>query len=164
MSALTLEHIVVGDAVVDVLVRVTNPTLASTSAVPGLADEALELLPGLRRHSCENGTAHGVAAELADTQTPHLLEHIAFELMALSGSPRTLRGETRWDFSEDGVGVYRVRLAYDHDLVVLGALKEGLGIVEWLLASAGPTSGNAKVPRPDVGAIVESLRALRPSC
>ena len=44
-----------------------------------------------------------------DTETPHLLEHIAEELMALSGSPRWLKGETAWDFGRDGRGVFRVR-------------------------------------------------------
>jgi cyanophycin synthetase len=104
-----------------------------TSVVPDLAEKALALLPGLARHTCENGFAHGIAAELADTETPHLLEHVAFELMALSGSPRSLRGETAWDFSADGRGVFRVRLGYDDDLVVLGALRAAVGVCEWLL-------------------------------
>ena len=74
--------------------------------------------------------------------------------MALSGSPRTLRGETVWDFSADGRGVFRVRLGYDDDLVALGALRAAVGVCEWLLA---PASGE----EPDVGAIVARLRGLR---
>lgn len=161
MAVLRLERIDVGPLRVEAVVRVAEQKFARTAAIPQLADRVLELLPGLSRHSCENGSAHGIAAELADTETPHLLEHIAFELMALSGSPRTLKGETAWDFSADGAGVYRVRLAYDNDLVALGALKAGAGIVEWLFAGATPETGVGSTKAPDVDALVQTLRRLR---
>jgi len=164
VSVLLFETVSVDSERVEAIVRVPDSSHSRTSAAPGLADRALGLLPGLRRHSCENGSAHGICAELGDTETPHLLEHLAFELMALSGSPRTLRGETAWDFSADGVGVYRVRLAYDNDLVALGALKSGSGIVDWLFS--GSASGGGGVPvgaaqTPDVDALVAALRHLR---
>jgi hypothetical protein len=160
VAVLTFDRIDVSPTRVEAVVRVSEPGLARTSAVSGVAERALALLPGLRRHSCENGSAHGIAAELADTETPHLLEHIAFELMALSGSPRTLKGETAWDFSADGAGVYRVRLAYDVDLVALGALKAGAGIVEWLLAETDG-GGRGASAEPNVAEIVSALEALR---
>ena len=157
MGWLSFGDIEVGPRFVDATVRVADPAYARTSSTPDLAVRVLELMPGLRRHTCENGSAHGVAAELADTETPHLLEHIAVELMAMAGSPRSLRAETTWDFSADGAGVYHVRLAYDDDLVALGALKSAAGIVEWLMAT-----GESPAPaRPAVGGIVESLRARR---
>ena len=148
-----IERVEVGPERIEALVRVSDRAFARTSAVPGLAPRALGLLPGLARHSCENGSAHGHVAELADTETPHLLEHVACELMALSGSPRTLRGETQWDFAVDGVGMYRVRLDYDDDLVTLGALRSGVEIVEWL-CTPGTTA-------PDVGAITTRLHGIR---
>jgi len=161
VSALTIERVDVGPARVEALVRVCDPELMRTSAVPGLAEKTVELLPGLRRHTCDNGSAHGIVAELADTETPHLLEHVAFELMALSGSPRSLRGETVWDFAADGRGVFRVRLDYDDDLVALGALREGSAIVEWLLAG-GPGAAVEGMPdAPDVAAAVTRLQAVR---
>ena len=134
--------------------RVPADAPARTSAAPGLGTRAVELLPGLVKHTCENGSAHGIVAELADTETPHLLEHVAFELMALSGSPRTLRGETVWDFSADGRGVFRVRLGFDDDLVALAALRDGTGVCEWLLEPSA-------AERPDIDAIVARLTALR---
>jgi hypothetical protein len=153
MAPLRIERIEVGPEQVEAFVRVTDRAFARTSACPGLPARALELLPGLSRHTCENGSAHGHVAELADTETPHLLEHIACELMALSGSPRTLRGETSWDFAEDGPGVYRVRLAYDDDLVCLAALRNGVDVVEWLLDSSAD--------RPDVDRVVAELAVVR---
>lgn len=154
MASLLVERVDVSPERIEAFVRVPVGGPARTSAVPALAGRALTLLPGLARHTCENGSAHGVVAELADTETPHLLEHVAFELMALAGSPRTLRGETVWDFSADGRGVYRVRLGYDDDLVALGALREAVAVCEWLLE---PTSAE----KPDVDAIVSRLLGLR---
>jgi hypothetical protein len=152
MGALSIGRIDVGSGSLEALVR-AEPSLANTSASPGLAGRAVELLPGLARHTCENGTSHGMIAELASTETCHLLEHVAVECMALSGSPRSLKAETVWDFAADGPGVYRVRLAYDIDLVALAALREGLRIVDWLMGLSAE--------RPDVDAIVASLREVR---
>ncbi|MDP2232502.1 MAG: hypothetical protein Q8K89_02620 [Actinomycetota bacterium] len=90
---------------------VSSPSFMRTSSVPGLADTILEALPGLVRHPCECGSAHGIAAELVDTETPHLIEHVALELLAVSGAPRReLRGRTTWDFARDGAGVFHVSL------------------------------------------------------
>jgi hypothetical protein len=154
MTVLVIERIDVSPERVEALVRVPEGEHVRTRLSRGLSERALTLLPGLARHTCDNGTAHGIAAELADTETPHLLEHVAFELMALAGSPRTLRGETAWDFSADGRGVFRVRLGYDDDLVALGALRAALGVCEWLMAPA-----NAE--KPEVDAAVARLRAIR---
>ena len=149
VAALRIESIEVGPERVEALVHAA-PSLERTSAVPGVAARALELLPGLARHTCENGTAHGIVAELANTETAHLLEHVAVECMALAGSPRTLRAETVWDFARDGAHVYRVRTAYDVDLVAIGALRAGLGIVDWLMGDAAE--------KPDVEAIAAALQ------
>ncbi len=154
MAVLLIERVDVSSERVEALVRVPEGAPMRTCIVPGLAEKALALLPGLMRHTCDNGSAHGIAAELADTETPHLLEHVAFELMALSGSPRTLRGETEWDFSTDGRGVFRVRLGYDDDLVALGALRAAVGVCEWLL---DPSIAE----QPDVEVLVARLRELR---
>jgi len=153
VGVLRIERVEVGPERVEALVRVTDRDYTSTAAVPGLSDRALGILPGLARHTCENGSSHGHVAELADTETPHLLEHVACELMALSGSPRTLRGETAWNFSADGPGVFRVRLAYDDDLACLGALRNGVEVVEWLLGRSAD--------EPDVARIVTELAAAR---
>ncbi len=160
MNVLAFDLMSVDQEYVEAVVRVLDPVLEHTRNVPGLAMRALEILPGLRRHTCENGSAHGIAAELGDTETPHLLEHLAVELMALSGSPRTLKGETSWDFAADGEGVYRVRVAYDHDLVALGALKAGAGIVDWLFAEKLHARPEPTL-QPDIDGSVEALRRLR---
>ncbi len=155
MGVLAIESVTVDERKLEAVVRVIDTALTRTSAVPGVATRAVALLPGLARHTCENSDGRYALREFANTETPHLLEHLTCELMALAGSPRTLRGATSWDFSRDGEGVFRVCLEYDDDLVALGALREGCAIVEWLLRGAG--GGEA----PDVDAAVGRLRAAR---
>jgi len=132
-APVVIERVTVLDGELDASVRVTDPRWFRTSAVPGLAEEALRVLPGLVRHRCDCGSAHGIAAELADTEVPHLLEHVALELAVLAGSPRTLAGRTRWDFARDGSGVFHVLLEYDDEAVALGALHGGVRVVSALL-------------------------------
>lgn len=158
---LTFDSIEVGGSRLEACVRVADGRYERTSSAPGLAERASRLLPGLARHTCRNPAGDRALREFADTETPHLLEHVAVELMALAGSPRSLQAETSWDFTQDGPGVYRVRLEYDDDLVALGALREAAGIVEWLLKCGA--AAEAESAPPDVGGIVERLRRVRRS-
>lgn len=151
MKALAIERVEVNKRQVEAVVRVLDPSFMRTGAFPGVAQRAGRILPGLRRHSCDNDKGHDALREFADTETPHLLEHVAAELMALAGSSRSLRGETVWNFGRDGVGVFHVRLRYDCDLVAVGALREAVRIVEWLV--------DPQVEEPDVDAAVGRLRA-----
>ena len=83
---------------------------------------------------------------------PHLFEHVVLELMAEAGSPRSLKGETAWDFKRDGRGVFRVSLEYDDDLVCLGAIKIADRLMRFVLEG-----GEA----PDARAEARRLAALR---
>jgi hypothetical protein len=104
-----------------------------TSEVPGLAPAALVALPGLRGHRCRNGLGAGFTEELEDTELAHLVEHATLELMAMAGSPDTLRGATSWDFGADGPGAFRVRVALDDELVALGSLRYACALVSALV-------------------------------
>lgn len=150
---LVIDRIEVSERSLEARVRVSDPDKAKTSAFPGLADRIVSLLPGLARHSCDNSDGLDFVRELRDTELAHCVEHVAVELMALAGSPRTLRAQTSWDFSADGRGVYRIQLAFDDDLVALGALRESVALVEWAAGDRAET--------PDVNAIANHLRTLR---
>lgn len=152
MGALLIESIEVRPTEIEALVRVTEERFMRTSGHPDLAEKALHLMPDLARHRCENNAGLPVYEELADTETPHLLEHIAMEIMVITGSPRTLKGETSWDFSADGRGVFRVHIGYDNDLVALGALRLGVEVVDWLMGEGA---------RPELYLRAARLRAIR---
>ncbi len=135
---------------VDVLLTVDAGRMRT--AQDSVAERALALLPGLAHHFCINNEGRSFAEELADTEVAHLFEHIVLELMATAGSPRSLKGETVWDFRRDGRGVFRVSLEYDDDLVCLGAVKSAGPLMRYILEGGEP---------PDVRAETGNLAALR---
>lgn len=137
---------------VDVVVGIDEGGPMRTSSVPGVAERALKVLPTLEQHWCDNPAGRPFAEEIADTEVPHLFEHVIMEIMALSGSPRTLRGQTRWDFKKDGRGVFRVSVEYDDDLVCLGSIKLANLVMQHLLGTS---------EAPDVDAETARLRSLR---
>lgn len=149
-APLHIERVTVGPQRVDVVVNVGGADADRTS--PAIAERVIELLPGLGTHRCVNAEGRTFAEELADTEVPHLFEHVVLELMALAGSPRSLKGETAWDFRRDGAGVFHVSLEYDDDLVCLGAIKAADEIMRYALSDG---------PIPDTHGIAASLRALR---
>ncbi|MDZ4655129.1 MAG: hypothetical protein U1F44_04570 [Coriobacteriia bacterium] len=138
---------------VDVVVRVNDDERMRTVGDEDVVRRALELLPGLKRHVCDNTQGITFAEEITDTEVAHLFEHVVIELMARSGSPRGLKGETQWDFSRDGHGTFRVSFEYDDDLVCLGAIKAADRVMAHVLGDAPP---------PDVDAETTRLRDLRP--
>ncbi len=137
---------------VDVLVDVGDAETLRTTAHESIAERALGLLPGLGRHVCHNDDGRSFAEELEDTEVPHLFEHVVMELMAQAGSPRSLKGETSWDFKRDGHGIFRVSFEYDDDLVCLGAIKVADKVMSYLTADG---------PAPDAARETERLRSLR---
>lgn len=147
-----VNSVTVCDDRVDVIVDVGDAEAQRTISDSSIASRALQLLPGLESHVCRNGDGRSFAEELADTEVPHLFEHVVMELMAAAGSPRTLRGETSWDFKRDGRGIFRVSFEYDDDLVCLGAIKAAAKVMGYLTEGGAP---------PDTAAETARLRSLR---
>ena len=137
---------------VDDVVGVSESELMRTAQSHDLNERALGLLPGLGLHECENDAGRSFAEELTDTEVPHLFEHVVMELMAKAGSPRTLKGETQWDFRRDGRGIFRVSVEYDDDLVCLGAIKAADRVMDYLLDGGAP---------PDLDEEARKLNTLR---
>lgn len=152
---IVIRRIEVADRSLEATVSISEPAPLRTAEVAGVADRLLLMLPGLRRHSCENDDGRDFVSEIVDTETAHLVEHVACELMALSGSPRTLKGRTSWDFARDGRGVFRITLEFDDDLVALAALDGAVEVVRWAV------TGEGEGYRPDADALVARLRAVR---
>ena len=71
-----------------------------------------EQYPKLRIHRCDSGHHRSFFDEARQTETAHLLEHVAVELLALSGVPRDrVRGETGIPRATclEGQATYRLR-------------------------------------------------------
>jgi len=152
VSALRVTRLTVEATCVQV-VLVVRPDVRRTCTVPREQLGTLfEALPGLCHHLCGNPAAMGFLEESFDTETAHLFEHVALELMVQAGSARDLKGMTLWDAGRDGRDVFRVSLEYDHDLVCLGALKLAVATLERVVSA---------VPIGDLSAELNRLRSLR---
>lgn len=147
-----VHSVTVGSHRVDVVVHVDGADAMRTSFDQSVAARVFALLPGLADHRCLNDDGKPFAEEIADTEVPHLFEHVVLELMAQAGSPRSLKGETAWDFRRDGHGVFQVSIEYDDDLVCVGAVTLAARVLEHVLDGAAA---------PEVAIEVEALRALR---
>lgn len=128
-----VESVTVGADAIEAVLRFVPGEPLRTSEAAGLADRLLAALPGLKGHHCDNGGGMTFPEELRDTEIAHAVEHAALELMAMAGSPATLRGETSWDFARRGRGVFRVRLGYDDSAAAIGALKSAVALVDALV-------------------------------
>ena len=151
-SGMRVQRVNVGPEAVEAVLRFEPGEPLRTTEAPGLAEGIVAALPGLRGHRCDNDAGVPFPDELRDTELAHVVEHAALELMAMAGSPVTLRGETSWDFAKDGRGVFHVRLAYDDDLVAIGALRHACELVRSLARAEAA---------PDVDAEALRLRGLR---
>lgn len=147
-----VSSILVHPASIEAIVAFEPDEPLRSSDVPGLVPAVLRSLPGLKGHHCDNGAGLSFAQEAADTELAHLIEHAALEIMALAGSPMTLRGDTSWDFAADGRGVFHVRLGFDDDRVAIGALRCACGLVRAIACGEQP---------PDVEAEARRLLGLR---
>lgn len=99
------------DGVLRAVVQIPQGEARTTEGYPDVAHRAVDRYPEMARHRCANGHRLGIVHELATTEVAHLFEHILIEEAVALGVPRqALSGETAWDFSRDGAGVYRVRV------------------------------------------------------
>ncbi|MBN2847185.1 MAG: hypothetical protein JXP72_01905 [Coriobacteriia bacterium] len=137
---------------IEVEIAVDDASVWSTAEAPQLAPALLEALPGLAAHVCGSRRGALFSAELADTELPHLFEHVTLELMALAGSPRDLWGGTGWQRVRSGASRARLSFEYDDDLVCLGAISLAQQLIE------AAYDGN---PLPDVAGETARLRLLR---
>ena len=155
MMALNLSEVASTGDRTQAVVHVVGPM--RTSAYPGFAPRALEAMPTLADHDCDNDAELPSARELADTELPHALEHVALDLLTRAGVRGTIRGETSWDFAADGPGVFRVTILGADPPAARAALEAACVLVESLTTSAASTSAGA----PDPGELVARVRAAR---
>lgn len=100
-----------------------------TSRLPALGERLVRLLPGLVDHHCGLGRAGGFVERLTEgTLFGHVLEHVALELIHVSGEP-VRYGKTR---SAGTHGLYRVVVEQDTPELAAAAVREALDLLERL--------------------------------
>lgn len=102
-----------------------------SNQLEGFTDRLLELLPGLKEHSCSRKTPGGFVERLREgTWAGHIAEHIALELQRYTGAT-VYRGKTR---GTGEPGRYNVVFGYRDEEVALQAGDIAVNIVNHLVA------------------------------
>ena len=102
-----------------------------TSSLPGFTDHLLEMLPGLREHSCSRGRRGGFVERLQEgTWLGHVAEHCALALQQVVGHD-IRRGKTRQVKGERGR--YNVIFGYIDEQVGLAAGRLAVKLVNHLV-------------------------------
>jgi len=103
-----------------------------SNTIEGFNERMLDLLPGLKEHSCSRGYAGGFVERLHEgTWAGHVAEHIAIELQRESGS-HVYRGKTR---GAGEPGRYNVIYGYWEEQVGLAAGRLAVRLVNDLVAA-----------------------------
>ncbi|MGH3370840.1 MAG: cyanophycin synthetase family protein, partial [Nocardioidaceae bacterium] len=102
-----------------------------TNTIPGFTDHLVEMLPGLREHSCSRGKRGGFVERLHEgTWLGHVAEHAALALQQVVGHD-VRRGKTR---QVKGVpGRYNVVYGYVDEQVGLAAARLAVRLVNHLV-------------------------------
>lgn len=102
-----------------------------TSALPGFTERLVELLPGLKNHTCSTGVKGGFISRMQQgTWLGHVAEHVALQLQQEAGHDQR-RGKTR--MVKDRPGVYNVIYAYTNEEVGLAAGRLAVALVNDLV-------------------------------
>lgn len=102
-----------------------------TNKIPGLTENLLQILPGLRNHGCSYGEPGGLVRRMTEgTWLGHVAEHIALELQTEAEMPVT-RGKTRSVKGKSGV--YNIMFQYEVEKAGLWAAYYALHLLNVLL-------------------------------
>jgi cyanophycin synthetase len=102
-----------------------------TNTLPGFTDHLLEMLPGLREHSCSRGKRGGFVERLNEgTWLGHVAEHAALALQQVVGHD-IRRGKTRGVKGQKGI--YNVIFGYADEQVGLAAARLAVRLVNHLV-------------------------------
>jgi cyanophycin synthetase len=101
-----------------------------SNTIKGFNEALLEMLPGLKEHSCSLGRQGGLVDRLKEgTWLGHVAEHVALELQRESGA-HIFRGKTR---SASQTGQYNVIFGYQEESVGLAAGRLAVRLVNHLI-------------------------------
>ncbi len=139
-----------------IVVKPDMPLLTSED-IEGTA-RVYYLAPGIAKHLCLGDTGKEFQDCMGDTEMPHLLEHLAVEIMNQTGlAGKIACGRTR--AASDEERTFEVQLSCPDDALTIGALSSAAFMMDW--AYLAPDT-----PAPDfpgtVGALKQLVLNLRP--
>ena len=127
MTKIAIEHIrVEADRVV---FEVRLAAACPHRTTPAIARRALQERPNLARHACVNSTGRTFGVVIEDTPLPHLLEHVAIDMLVESAGDAhaTFVGTSAW--IDEPRGLARVQVSMHDDLAVLASFNRAIDFV-----------------------------------
>ena len=118
----------------------------------GAAARALGLLPNLARHVCVNRKGERFSDDIEGTESAHLFEHVAIELLGQAFPARAASGAFfgYTTFADVGKGelapgrrAMRTTISCADDLAGMCAAREALRVVNWAFDAPGRMSDHA---------------------
>ncbi len=117
--------------VIKVFLHLGKWTEVYTSDIGGFVERLLSLIPSLRDHYCSRGKPGGFVERLQEgTLLGHVVEHVALELMNLSGQ-KVVYGKT---LGTGEPGLYEVVMEYEVKEGALQSARAAVDVVKCLLA------------------------------
>lgn len=133
MSLIHTRRVTVRDDRLSFLVCLDPQAPAKTT--PAIARCAMETYPELASHACVNDVGSTFGAVIANTSTPHLLEHLIITEQVRAADPddtTAYLGTTRWVEREERLA--RIDVSYRDDLAALEAYGRAKDFLESVLA------------------------------
>lgn len=150
-QVLDIQKVTVGPTSLTATVEVVEGAPLMTSENVEATARIYWLMPTIAEQVCLGDASEKFQDVMGDTELPHLMEHVAVELLARSGMAGDIScGRTR-HVSER---TFEVELACPDDVLVASALSSAVFIVEWAFTGADPAQA------PNVDAIVEGISQL----
>lgn len=171
-NALSIEKFRVRENAVDARILVREDALYVDDA---LAQQVFVLFPTIKEHSCADRGMGVFAQKIWRTETPHLVEHVAIDLLVRAYEDEGIRFAGHSSWLDRARRIMRVSVSYVDMEVTRAALEEAVMLVSDLIdgnrkAGAGESDhediahddGFFPHPLPAPQAILQILRELRP--
>jgi hypothetical protein len=131
-SPLLLEDLETGEGSLRAIIRVTPPELRVSE---DLAAAALACRPTLAQHICKQRGIGRFADKLVGTTLPHLVEHVAIDLLAEADPSHPWAGATTWLSRSQGRMTVRLSCTPATHEAARAAITQALTLTTTLLLS-----------------------------
>lgn len=147
-----IRKVVVGPEYLTATVQLSEGAPLRTSEDLEGTTRVYNLMPTIIGQACVGDVGSTFRDVMGDTELPHLMEHVAIELISRTDvADRVTTGRT-WPIDEIH-RLYSIQLTCVDDVLVAGALSSAAWIIDWAF-----TGGEG--PEPDIDATVDGLTGL----
>jgi hypothetical protein len=112
---------------VHLVVEIPETEAFLTTDTPRMPRILFRMFPYLAAQRCYNDLHISFRREAANTEIPHLFEHLLLEVQKQVRrgivNPGPMSGETEWNWTVDPRGLFHVTAGYDNEIVALASIR-----------------------------------------